>query len=347
MKAMVKEAREKGAEAMVLDLSTNGGGSLEDAVKIAGLFFRTGAVVKQSAREADESERLEDRDPTVDWDGPLVVLTSRASASASEIVAGTLKDYQRAVVVGADHTFGKGSVQQVFPLAKFALVKVTVGMFFTPGGFSTQHRGVDSDIVLPGGFATDEFGEKTLDYSLPPKKLASFTSPQAFVATGPGAWDRVDAQEIRTLRDRSGQRVRANPEFQRIEGEIRKAKARGKIVRVGDSLSDSKERRADNEGRRSLGKEEQTAEYLRRADIQEAVNVALDLWGLEEKADMGVLARSHRAWDKRLADERAAAKSQRTAKAATGSPQDKESTKPAAPIGAIKQDKNNEETSRN
>ncbi|MGZ3743225.1 MAG: S41 family peptidase, partial [Pseudobdellovibrionaceae bacterium] len=149
LKKIIKEANEKKVEGLVLDLSNNGGGSLEDAVKIAGLFFQTGNVVKQSSRDASRGEQtLSDTDSTVDWAGPLVLLTSRISASASEIVAGTLQDYKRAVIVGGDHTFGKGSVQSVLPMPNnLGALKVTVGMFFVPGGNSTQHRGVEADVV--------------------------------------------------------------------------------------------------------------------------------------------------------------------------------------------------------
>src|SRR6185312_4549249 len=112
LKKLIAEARTKKVDGLVLDLSNNGGGSLEDAVKIAGLFFQTGNVVKQSSREDAKGDiTLKDTDPMVDWPGPLVLLTSRISASASEIVAGTLQDYKRAVIVGNDHTFGKGTVQ--------------------------------------------------------------------------------------------------------------------------------------------------------------------------------------------------------------------------------------------
>ena len=117
MKKLIKEAREKKVDGLVLDLSNNGGGSLDDAVRVAGLFFKTGNVVKQSSKNEGRAEAaLADTDPEVDWAGPLVVLTSRISASASEIVSGTLQDYKRAVIVGGDHTFGKGSVQSVLPI---------------------------------------------------------------------------------------------------------------------------------------------------------------------------------------------------------------------------------------
>jgi carboxyl-terminal processing protease len=282
MKAVVKEAKDKGAEAMVLDFSSNGGGSLEDAVRIAGLFFRTGAVVRQSSRDVEENDQLEDRDPTVDWDGPLVLLISRISASASEIVAGTLKDYKRAVVVGGDHTFGKGTVQQVLPLSKFGMVKVTVGMFFTPGGFSTQHRGVESDIPFPDRWASEEMGEKHLDYSLPPKKLKSFLSDQAFVASGPGAWKKIDAGILKQLKSRSGERVAKNTEFKKIKADLEKAKKRGKIAKLSDSLKDVKEKKEEIDQKKNLSKEEKDSDYLKRADIQEASNVAIDLWAAQK-----------------------------------------------------------------
>ena len=229
MKTILKDVREKKADALVLDFSSNGGGSLDDAVKIAGLFFKTGNVVKQSSRDAAQPEiTLDDRDPMVDWAGPMVVLTSRISASASEIVAGTMKDYNRAVIVGGDQTFGKGSVQSVVPLPPgLGAVKVTVGMFFTPGGYSTQWRGVAGDVVLPGPYSTDEFGEKHLDYSLPPKQIKPFISPDAFVTEGEGAWKKIEPAMISQLKARSEIRVAKNPEFLKIESEMKKAKEKG------------------------------------------------------------------------------------------------------------------------
>ena len=193
------------ADAMVLDLSQQRWcGSLEDAVKIAGLFFATGNVVKQSSRDDARGEiTLKDTDPTVvDWPGPLVLLTSRISASASEIVAGTLKDYKRAVIVGSEHTFGKGSVQTVQDIppqsGELGAVKVTVGMFFTPGGFSTQHRGVEADVRIPSPYDIEDIGEKYLDYSLPPKQLPPFLSQDAYVKDGPGAWLPVQSDWIKS-----------------------------------------------------------------------------------------------------------------------------------------------------
>ena len=166
MKKLLAEAVKAKVDAIVLDLSNNGGGSLRDAVDIGGLFFGTGNVVKQSQRVTSELEQvnyetLRDTDPMVDWPGPLVVLTSRVSASASEIVSGTLQDYNRAVIVGGDHTFGKGTVQSVEYLPPgLGAIKTTVGMFFTAGGESTQHRGVSGDIVFPVGLRARRCGRE-------------------------------------------------------------------------------------------------------------------------------------------------------------------------------------------
>ncbi|QDK46466.1 tail-specific protease [Bdellovibrio sp. ZAP7] len=284
MKKLIKEAVEKKADGLVLDLSNNGGGSLEDAVKIAGLFFQTGNVVKQSSKNEGRAEAaLRDTDATVDWNGPLVVLTSRISASASEIVSGTLQDYKRAVIVGGDHTYGKGSVQSVLPIPNnLGAIKVTVGMFFVPSGKSTQHRGVDADIVLPGPFSTDDIGEKYMDYSLPPKTIESFISPDAYVKEGPGAWKEVKADWLKSLSERSSERVAKSDDFKKIVDELNKAKARGKVIRVSEVLKDKNEKEKKEKAKKVASKAKKNEEYLKRADIQEATNVLLDLIQLED-----------------------------------------------------------------
>lgn len=283
MKNLVKKARAEKADALVLDLSQNGGGSLDDAVKIAGLFIKAGNVVKQSGRDNGEQEiALEDRDSTVDWPGPVVVLTSRISASASEIVAGTLKDYQRAVIVGGDHTFGKGSVQSVMPLPLgLGAVKVTVGMFYTPGGYSTQHKGVEADIALPGPYSTDEVGEKSLDYSLPPAQIKPFLSPEAYVTSGPDAWKKIEPSVVSLLKNRSASRVAKNADFQKILEEQKKAKEKGKVVKLADSIKETEKKKGENDKKKDLSKAEKMAEYLKRPEIQEAANVAADLLALQ------------------------------------------------------------------
>lgn len=286
MKKIIREANAKKVDGLVLDLSMNGGGSLEDAVKIAGLFFARGNVVKQSSKIQERGESiLADSDQTVDFTGPMVVLTSRISASASEIVAGTLQDYKRAVIVGGDHTYGKGSIQSVIPLPNnLGAIKVTVGMFFIPGGKSTQHRGVEADISLPGPFSTEEVGEKYMTMSLPPKTISPFISNEAFVKEGAGAWTPIQPDWIKQLSMRSQDRVSKDAEFKKITDELKKAEARGKLIKVAEVLSDKKsqEKKEKEKKLKTLGKTEKTQEYLKRADINEALNVLADLIQLEK-----------------------------------------------------------------
>lgn len=283
MKKLLKQARDKKVDGVVLDLSNNGGGSLDDAVNIAGLFFKTGNVVKQSSKTEGREQVLEDTDKMVDWAGPMVVLTSRISASASEIVSGALQDYKRAVIVGGDHTFGKGSVQSVLPIpGQLGAIKVTVGMFFIPGGNSTQHRGVSADVVLPGPYSNDEIGEKSLDYSLPPKKVDSFISKEAYVTEGEGAWKEIKEDWVKSLKEKSQVRVDKSTDFKKVLEDLKKAKEKGKVIKVSDVLKDKdKSEKEKKDKKKRLSKDERTKEYLKRADINESVQVLLDLIQLE------------------------------------------------------------------
>lgn len=295
---LVEEAKKEKADALVLDLSMNGGGSLSDAVELAGLFFATGNVVKQSAPLRNPNMRavaLKDTDPKVNWPGPLVILTSRVSASASEIVAGTLKDYGRAMIVGADHTFGKGTVQQVIPLAQgLGALKVTIGMFFTPGGFSTQHRGVASHIQLPSELEMeeDEIGEKALEYSLPPKQMEPFISPSAFVSTGEGKWEKIEDKMVDTLKKRSEDRVSKDKEFITLKEKIAKKAKESKEIVLEDSFKDMKDKKSENDKKKKYTDAEKKAEYLKRADINEAVNVAVDMVDFKNKVPLKVIAQT-------------------------------------------------------
>lgn len=291
MKRLLKEANKNKVDALVLDLSNNGGGSLKDAVDIAGLFFAKGNVVKQSQKSDGSNtvnyDVLRDNDKTVDYAGPLVILTSRISASASEIVSGTLQDYKRAIVVGGDHTFGKGSVQSVEYLPPgLGAIKTTVGMFFTAGGNSTQHRGVNADIVFPSAYsASEEIGEKNLDYSLDPKKIPNFVSEEAYVKKGPDAFRLVDKKTIERLKKASDARIAASKDFKEVREDIKKIKKReknGKKIKVAELLEDkdadkSKEEKEEDEAA-VLTREERKKKYLERADVQEAINVAADLY---------------------------------------------------------------------
>ncbi len=163
---------------VVLDLRRNGGGSLEEAISLTGLFIHRGPVV-QTRGPAGDVEVDSDTDPTELYQGPLVVLTSRFSASASEILTGALQDYGRALIVGDSSTFGKGTVQSILPLARVmdegglahtfdpGALKVTIRKFYRPDGASTQLRGVASDIVLPSASDFSDVSESAMKDPLP------------------------------------------------------------------------------------------------------------------------------------------------------------------------------------
>ncbi len=177
-KAAIIALKEQGIEGIVLDLRNNGGGSLVDAVDIAGLFIDAGPVV-QVKNSYGLKRILDDDDASLVYGGPLVVLVNQFSASASEIVAAALQDYERAVIVGGKHTHGKGTVQTIIDLNEnipllhlkryddLGALKATIQKFYRIDGGSTQYRGVEPDIVLPSLFQHLESGEQYLDYSLP------------------------------------------------------------------------------------------------------------------------------------------------------------------------------------
>lgn len=170
----IKELKSKGnLKGLVLDLRENLGGFLMQAVKVAGLFLSNGVVVVAKYSDG-ESKYFRDVDGYTYFDGPLLVLTSKASASAAEIVAQTLQDYGKALVVGDEHTYGKGSIQHqtVTDKSSWAFFKVTVGRYYTASGKSTQIQGVLADIVVPTNYHNRQIGERHLEYPLPSDDIA-------------------------------------------------------------------------------------------------------------------------------------------------------------------------------
>lgn len=173
--------KKKGVDAMILDLRNNGGGALEDAKRMSGLFIEKGPIV-QIKDHAKQIEVMRDTNSTVTYDGPLIVMINRFSASASEILAGALQDYGRAVIVGGEYSHGKGTVQAVLPLSanpifkmlgrSLGALKVTIQKFYRISGESTQFKGVTPNIILPDEFGYTESREQDLLYALPWDKVA-------------------------------------------------------------------------------------------------------------------------------------------------------------------------------
>jgi len=178
-KFIIEELIAENVDGLVVDLRGNGGGSLDEAVELTGLFIKSGPVV-QIRKSSGEVTVSEDEDNRIAYTGPLVVLVDRYSASASEIFAGAMQDYGRGVVVG-EPTFGKGTVQNVVDLKRYARgidgkmgrLKLTMAQFFRVNGESTQHRGVVPDIVYPTAIDDEEQGERSLKNALPWVKIAA------------------------------------------------------------------------------------------------------------------------------------------------------------------------------
>lgn len=213
--------KQENVTGIILDLRRNGGGSLQESIDLTGLFIPTGPVV-QTRNPEDSVELGIDHNRKVAWDGPLVVLTSRFSASASEILAGALQDYGRAVIVGDSSTFGKGTVQTIVPLAKImaqqgvvpgsdpGALKVTISKFYRPSGKSTQLEGVKADVVIPSLSDVPEIGESDLGNALPWDTIKEAAYQKS---------DRVDSA-LAKLRSRSDQRISADPDFTELKTDI-------------------------------------------------------------------------------------------------------------------------------
>lgn len=175
IKEEIIRLKKEGMEGLVLDLRNNGGGSLKTVVDIAGLFIEKGPIVQVKSKGTGQ-EILEDKDPSILWDGPLVILVNELSASASEILAAAMQDYKRAIIIGSKQTYGKGTVQNVIDLnstvrsneyGDLGALKLTTQKFYRVNGGSTQLEGVKSDVVVPDRYSFIDIGEKDYDNPLP------------------------------------------------------------------------------------------------------------------------------------------------------------------------------------
>lgn len=222
--ALINRLKAEGITGLVMDLRRNGGGSLEEAVNLTGLFIKKGPVV-QTKESNGRINISSDRNSMVAWDGPLVVLTNRLSASASEIFAAALQDYNRAVVVGDQNTFGKGTVQTMLEIGRImtflgsgnqaGALKLTIQKFYRVAGGSTQLKGVESDIKLPSPYDHPEIGESSLKAPLP------------YDTVDAAPFDKWDKPLFKAeLNTRSAARVQSDVEFHYITEDLETVKRR-------------------------------------------------------------------------------------------------------------------------
>ncbi len=219
VRKLIKELVEADVEGIVIDLRDNGGGSLQEAKMLTGLFIDRGPTV-QIRSKSNRVDILDDRDIRVVYDGPLAVLVNRLSASASEIFAGAIQDYERGIILGSQ-TFGKGTVQSLLPLNRGQL-KLTQAKFYRISGESTQERGIIPDISYPASYDPESIGESTLEDPLPwDKILATSYRPKSSVSSY--------VQELKSLH---GERVASNPEFNYLKEAFAYRKARSDDLTV-------------------------------------------------------------------------------------------------------------------
>ncbi len=213
MEKEIERLKEENVEGLLIDLRNNGGGSLDTAIKIAGLFVDKGPVVQVKYRN-EAAVVKQDVDPRVQWTGSLVLLVNELSASASEIFAAAMQDYNRAVILGGNQTYGKGTVQNIIPVNKFypnyekdlGYLKMTIQKFYRINGGSTQVEGVYSDIAMPTRFSYMKYGERDLEGALPWDKV-----PQA-------SYSQVNSySNFSDVVTTSIERINKDPKFQLID----------------------------------------------------------------------------------------------------------------------------------
>ncbi|RUO34940.1 carboxy terminal-processing peptidase [Aliidiomarina soli] len=289
VRTLISELKEEDVEGIVVDLRGNGGGSLSESIYLTGLFIEQGPVVQVR----DSSGRVEvngDDDGQAYYDGPLVVLVDRFSASASEIFAAAIQDYNRGLIVG-EPTFGKGTVQQHRPLQRrfdfysnpLGSIQYTIAKFYRIDGGSTQHRGVMPDILFPSALEPDEFGESRADNALPWDQIDSVEYQR---------FDWLNDEMLTQLQQRHDGRIVDDPEFAYVIDDIERFRERRdrnyvslvQSEREAESDADSQRRlQRINERLQRAGKEpveaaEDADERYREADpyLQETLRIAVD-----------------------------------------------------------------------
>lgn len=244
---LIAKLRPMGIRALIVDLRRNGGGLLNEAIGISGLFIPEGPVV-QVRNSMGQSETYKDDDPKVVWDGPLILLTSKLSASASEIFAGAMRDHRRALIVGDETTHGKGSVQNIVELARLSpqlksAVKVTIQKWYAPSGSSIQLKGVPADIRVPSIFSVMPVAESDLERPLPWDSV-----PPTLDKADEGSWLKapLSADLIKRLKDASARRQADLPEFNTLSRMLSWTGAKVNRTEVPLALADRRKERVDD-----------------------------------------------------------------------------------------------------
>lgn len=257
MRKEIEKLKKQNIKGLIIDLRDNGGGSLQEVVEMAGLFFPKGPVVQVKGKSNVPLNVMEDRNPDVVWDGPLTILINHNSASASEILAAAIQDYKRGVIIGTT-SFGKGTVQSFLNLDDFLLkqfdtikpigsVKITQQKFYRINGGATQLKGVTPDIVLPDPYAFIDLGEKEYDNPMPWDEITRAT------------YTEFDIINYAKVEKNSHKRVTTSPQFGLIETQAKEVKLKKEDTKYNLNLAtfrtEQKQLRDQNKKYEDLRKE--------------------------------------------------------------------------------------------
>ena len=273
MVALLEEAAAANVESLIIDLRGNGGGSLAEAISLTGLFIDQGPVVQV----ADGSGRKEvngDRDGKTFYNGPLVVMVDRYSASASEIFAAALQDYNRAVIVG-ENTYGKGTVQQHRGIARpfdfydepLGSVQYTMAKFYRINGGSTQLRGVQPDLEYPSIIDAEEFGESSQENALPWDQI----TPAKYQTT-----NSIHGYDFKTLQQQLDEQIQGNPEFNYIFADIERYQQEKEKTWVSLVLAERKAEEAADKAR-NLARANERLQRLGQEPVEKIDEIPTDL----------------------------------------------------------------------
>ena len=253
----IEKLKKQNIKGLVIDLRNNGGGSLADVVKMAGLFIEKGPIVQVRSRYGSP-QVLEDTDPRVQYDGPLVILVNSGSASASEILAAAMQDYKRGLIVGTP-TYGKGTVQRFIDLDNFVQgntdalkplgqIKMTTQKFYRINGGATQLRGVTPDISLPDAYVYIDRGEREEEYTMPWDEIAAV----------PYKVGNLSANDYKHLREESSSRVSKDPVFVKVDENAKRLKTqrdmKTRSLQIDEYRAFEKQLKEENERYKELFK---------------------------------------------------------------------------------------------
>lgn len=289
IRKLLKRFRDEGVDSLIVDIRRNSGGALAEAIEVTGLFIPDGPVVQMQAR-GEKLEVLADQETDCPWRGPLVVLSDRGAASASEIFAAAIKDYKRGIVVGDETTHGKGSVQNILgvrsrllnPSIDRGALKLTIGTWHGISGQSNQLEGVKSDVVLPSVEDVQETGERSLDNALPNVSR----SPVKYLAFQ----NYVGPKMLEAIRRNSQQRILKDEDFAKIVARKNYVEQLAAETHVSLNLKQQQQRRKQVEELLSSDSpesesepEDSTAEFGSDFYTKEVLEITVDYLNLLKK----------------------------------------------------------------